>query len=295
MSPIVKRKGEKFTLPGKYLLFILTLLCTGLIILTFNTNLLSAPISAVGGFLVVPLQNGISKAGSWLNTRSEELVQIRSLINENEELKAQIDELTMENIRLQQDRYELNNLRELYDLDSQYDEYDKIGARIIAKDSGNWFHSFVIDKGYNDGLSIDMNVMAGSGLVGRIVDVGPNWAKVMSIINDTSNTSGMVLSTSDNLIVSGNLELYADGVISFEKLIDSADRVVVGDKIVTSNVSDKYLPGILIGYISKINVDSNNLTKSGLLTPAVDFEHLEEVLVITKLKQTIDTDDTQEE
>ena len=192
----------------------------------------------------------------------------------------------MENIRLQQDRYELTNLRELYDLDAQYDEYDKIGARIIAKDSGNWFHSFVINKGSNSGLQIDMNVIAGSGLVGRIVDVGPNWAKVMSIIDDNSNTSGMVLSTSDNLIVSGDLQLYEDGVISFEKLIDSADRVVEGDKIVTSNVSDKYLPGILIGYISSINVDSNNLTKSGLVTPAVDFEHLEEVLIITELKQT---------
>lgn len=287
MSPIVKKKGEKFTLPGKYLLFILTLLCTGLIVITFNTNFLSAPVSAVGGFILVPLQDGVSKVGSWLSTRSEELVQIRSLLKENEELKAQVDELTMENIRLQQDRYELTNLRELYDLDAQYDEYDKVGARIIAKDSGNWFHSFVINKGYNDGLEIDMNVMAGSGLVGRIVDVGPNWAKVMSIIDDNSNTSGMVLSTSDNLIVSGDLELYADGFISFEKLIDSADRVVEGDKIVTSNVSDKYLPGILIGYISSINVDSNNLTKSGLITPAVDFEHLEEVLVITELKQTM--------
>lgn len=288
MSPIVKKKGEKFTLPGKYLLFILTLLCTGLIVITFSTDLLSAPISAVGGFLITPLQNGVSKAGSWLNTRSEELVQIRSLLNENEELKAKIDELTMENIKLQQDRYELTNLRELFDLDSQYDEYDMVGARIIAKDSGNWFHSFVINKGYEDGLMIDMNVLAGSGLVGRIVDVGPDWAKVMSIIDDNSNTSGMVLSTSDALIVSGDLELYAEGVIRFEKLIDHADRVVEGDKIVTSNVSDKYLPGILIGYISKVNVDSNNLTKSGLVTLAVDFEHLEEVLVITELKQTVE-------
>lgn len=131
-----------------------------------------------------------------------------------------------------------------------------------------------------------MNVLAGSGLVGRIIDVGPNWAKVMSIIDDNSNTSGMVLSTSDNLVVRGSLVLYADGLISFEMLIDSADRVVEGDKIVTSNVSDKYLPGILIGYISSITVDSNNLTKSGMITPAVDFEHLEEVLVITELKQT---------
>ncbi len=288
MSPILKKKGEKFTLPGKYLLFILTLLCTGLIVVTFNTNFLSAPISAVGGSVIVPLQEGISKAGSWLSTRSEELVQIRFLLQENEDLKAQVDELTMENIRLQQDRYELTNLRELYALDSQYDEYDKIGARIIARDSGNWFHSFVINKGAEDGLKIDMNVMAGSGLVGRIVDVGPNWAKVMSIIDDSSNTSGMVLSTSENLVVCGDLELYADGVIRFEKLIDSADRVVEGDKIVTSNISDKYLPGILIGYISTINMDSNNLTKSGLITPAVDFEHLEEVLIITQLKQTVD-------
>ena len=125
MSPIIKKKGEKFTLPGKYLLFILTLLCTGLILITFNTNFLSAPVSAVGGFIIAPLQEGISKAGSWLSTRSEELVQIRSLLKENEDLKAQVDELTMENIRLQQDRYELTNLRELYDLDAQYDEYDK--------------------------------------------------------------------------------------------------------------------------------------------------------------------------
>ena len=287
MSPVVKRKGEKFTLPGKYLLFILTIVCTGLIILTFSTNFLSAPISAIGGFVVVPLQEGISKAGSWLSTRSEELVEIRSLLKENEELKAQVDELTMENIRLQQDRYELTNLRELYDLDAQYEDYDKVGARIIAKDTGNWFHSFTIDKGYNDGLAIDMNVMAGSGLVGRIIAVGPNWSKVLSIIADNSNTSGMVLSTSDNLIVTGDLELYADGVISFEKLVDSADRGVEGDKIVTANVSDKYLPGILIGYISAINVDANNLTKSGLITPAVDFEHLEEVLVITETKQAV--------
>ena len=98
----------------------------------------------------------------------------------------------------------------------------------------------------------------------------------------------MVLSTSDNLIVTGNLESYEKGVISFSKLQDSADVVVIGDKVVTSNISDKYLPEILIGYITTIESDSNNLTKSGTLTPAVDFEHLDEVLVITTLKQTVE-------
>ena len=288
MSPIVKRKGEKFTLPGKYLLFILTILCTGMVLLTFNTTVFSGPLSAVAGYTVVPFEEGISSVGSWLANRSEELVQIRDLIAENEKLKQQLDDLTIENTRLQQDRYELTNLRELYSLDAQYDEYEKTGARIIARDSGNWFYSFVINKGSADGIAVDMNVMAGSGLVGRIVDVGPNWAKVKAIIADDSNVSAMVLSSSDNMIVSGNLKLYASGVIEFEQLVDSDNVVVEGDKIVTSNISDKYLPGILVGYISTINQDANNLTKSGYVTPAVDFEHLEEVLVIMQLKQSIE-------
>ncbi|GFH89178.1 MAG: rod shape-determining protein MreC [Lachnospiraceae bacterium] len=288
MSPIVKRKGEKFTLPSKYLLFILTIICAGTIILTFNTNIFSGSLNTVVGYVVIPFQNGISSVGGWLSNRSEELVQIRSLLAENEALRAQIDDLTIENTILQQDRYELTNLRELYQLDSQYEGYEKIGARIIAKDTGNWFHSFVIDKGEEDGVAVDMNVIAGSGLVGRVVDTGPNWAKVTAIIADNSNVSGKVLATSDYLLVEGDLELYGSGFIRFEKLVDSADKVVVGDKIVTSNISDKYLPNILIGYINTLNVDANNITKSGQLTPAVDFEHLEEVLVILQLKQSIE-------
>ncbi|WMC92761.1 rod shape-determining protein MreC [Kineothrix sp. MB12-C1] len=288
MSPIIKKRGEKFTLPSKYLLFILTILCAGSIILTFNTNIFSGPLNTAVGYVIVPFERGISSAGKWLSSRSEELAQIRDLLRENKELKAQIDELTIDNTTLQQDRYELTNLRELYKLDAQYEGYEKVGARIIARDAGNWFHSFVIDKGEADGIQVDMNVIAGSGLVGRVVDVGPNWAKVSSIIADNSNVSGQILATADNLIVSGDLELYAAGVIRFEQLVDSADKVVEGDKIVTSNISDKYLPNILIGYISTLTIDSNNITKSGLLTPAVDFEHLKEVLVILEQKQTLE-------
>ena len=75
------------------------------------------------------------------------------------------------------------------------------------------------------------------------------------------------------------------GVITFSKLINSDMQVKEGDKVVTSHISTKYLPGILIGYISTIDADANNLTSSGYLTPAVDFSHLEEVLVITDLKK----------
>ena len=287
MSPIVKRKGERFTLPSKYLLFILTVLCTVMMLMTFSTDIFNKPLNTVVGYVVVPFQKGISNVGGWLSNRSKELIQIRTLLSENEKLRQQIDDLTIEITLLQQDKYELHNLQQLYKLDSQYDEYTKVGARIIARDTGNWYHSFTIDKGSDDGLKLDMNVIADGGLVGRIIAVGPNWAKVSSIISDNSNVSGKILSTGDNLIVSGDLALMQNGIISFSQLLDSSDVVVSGDKIVTSHISDKYLPNILIGYVNEISLDSNKLTKSGTLTPAVDFEHLEEVLVILDMKQSV--------
>lgn len=116
------------------------------------------------------------------------------------------------------------------------------------------------------------------------MDVGPSWAKVRSIIDDSSNVSGMVLSTSDRCIVSGDLSLIDEGQIRFEQMENNENQVSVGDQIVTSYISDKYLQGILIGYVSEVTVDSNNLTRSGYITPAVNFKDLQEVLVITTTK-----------
>lgn len=288
MSPIAKRKREKFSIPSKYLLLLLTCICVLLMAVTFFTDYSVSPLNKLVGYVIVPFQNGVSRIGTWMSVRVDELGELRIVLQENQKLKEQIDELTVQNTQLQQDKYELNNLRELYKLDEQYSSYEKVGARIIARDSGNWFHSFTINKGSDDGLTIDMNVIASGGLVGRIVDIGANWSKVTAIINDNSNVSGMVLASSDILMVTGSLELMEDGVIGFEQLIDSAENVQIGDKVVTSNISDKYLPSILIGYITEINQDSNNITKSGKITPAVDFEHLGEVLVITKTKQQSD-------
>ncbi|MBP3825465.1 MAG: rod shape-determining protein MreC [Butyrivibrio sp.] len=287
MSPIVKRRGEEFTLPSKYLLFILTIVCVGMIIITFNTSLFTGPLNSFAGVFVVPFQKGMTTVGTFLRDTTDKLSSITKLLDENEQLKAQIDELTIANTNLEQEKYELTELRNLYELDALYENYQKTGARIIAKDAGNWYHSFVIDKGSDDGIMIDMNVIAGGGLVGRVIDVGPDWAKVQSIIADNAAVSGMVLSSSDNLIVSGDLELYKQGFVSFSKLVDEADKVSIGDKVVTSNISDKYLPGILIGYISTIDDDSNNLTKSGRITPAVDFEHMNEVLVLLDQKKNM--------
>ncbi len=285
MSPVIKKGGDKFSIPSKYLLFILTILCTILMAATVSTNIFNRPLNTAVGYIIVPFQQGFSNMGHWITNRFDDVQTINQLMDENAALKAQIDELTVENTLLIQEKNELNRLRELYKLDSQYDEYHKVGARIIGRDAGNWYSSFIIDKGSNDGICVDMNVIAGGGLVGRVTQVGPNWSKVVSIIADNSNVSAKTINVSDTMIVTGDLQTMKDGVIHFSQLIDSKDQVQVGDKVVTSHISDKYLPNILIGTIDTVDKDSNNLTKSGFLVPAVDFEHLEEVLIITDQKE----------
>ena len=124
-----------------------------------------------------------------------------------------------------------------------------------------------------------------SKCVGIVIDVGPNYSKVRSIIDDTNNVSAMVTTTGDNFNVSGNLQTMNESmVITFSELRDDENLIKVGEPVITSYVSDQYHQGILIGYISSIENGPNNLTKIGTITPVADFEHLEDVLVIKKIK-----------
>lgn len=284
------RRKSKFVLPPKYILMIMTGLCIVIMLLSFTLNISGGPLHTVAGYVFVPMQRGINAVGSFVTEKADTLKSLSEVMAENEELKKQVDELTVELNTVNLEQYELENLRELLALDQKYPSYEKVAANVIGLNGSNWFNSFTIDKGSNDGIEIDMNVISGSGLVGIVTEVGPNYATVTSIINDSSKVGGMVSTTSDNLIVNGSLQSMNENmVIEFSNLNDSDNEVQIGDPIVTSYISDKYQQGILIGYISSLEVDSNNLTKSGTITPAVDFEHIEEVLVILNKKQTTES------
>lgn len=280
-------RNKKKAVPTKYVLFSLTIVCIIAILLSLTLSITGGPLKSVAGYIFVPMQRGINNLGQNISSKANDFKTLSEVLAENEKLKQQNDELTTQLNTIKLERYELENYRELFQLDEKYPSYEKVAANVIAKDSGNWFHTFTIDRGTKDGLKVGMNVIAGSGLVGIITDVGPNYAKVRSIIDDSSNVSAMVTTTQDNFNVSGNLEmLSSEGVITFSELRDSDDQVRVGDPVVTSYVSDQYQQGILIGYIASIEPNSNNLTKSGTITPVVDFEHIQEVLVILDIKNT---------
>ena len=276
-----RKNNDKAT--SKVLLILLSILCGVLILVSFLDSSITGSVRQVTGTLIAPIQKGINGLGSWVSGLTSNLSDAATLREENQALQDKVDTLTAENSQLVLDKEELTRLRELLKLDEEYSDYDKVGAHVISKDSGNWFSSFTIDKGSRDGIRVDANVISGGGLVGIVTEVGPNWATVRSIIDDNSNVSAMVSTTSDTCIIAGNLQLIDEGTLSLVKLTDENNKVHVGDKIVTSNISE-------------LNNDANNLTKSGQITPVVDFRHLQEVLVILQLKDYVaspeDTNET---
>lgn len=281
----MKAKNQ-FSLASKYWLLILAIICIILMGLSGFADTGKGPLAWVAGYTVVPMQKGINRVGMWISDVSDNFATLQEVREENKQLKEKVAELTIENNQLQQNSAELERLQELFKMHQDTADYPKVGANIIASENSNWFSRFTIDKGSNDGIEVDMNVLSGAGLVGIVTEVGPNYSIVSSIIDD-KNVSAMMLETFDKCIVSGDLKLIGEGVVKFEQLANNENEVKVGTQVVTSNISDKYLQGLLIGYVSEVTVDANNLTRSGYIIPATDFHELNEVLVITTTKKDL--------
>ncbi|HJD25014.1 MAG TPA: rod shape-determining protein MreC [Candidatus Blautia intestinipullorum] len=285
MKNLKKKFRFRIHLKSKHLLAIMTFFCISAIVATLASGVTSAPLKEAAGMIIVPFEKSIAAIGQWLTDVNSAFQDKQDLIGANKELQTTVDALTEQNNILIQDQAELTRLEQLYDLDEEYSDYPKVAARIISKDPGNWYDTFTINRGSSDGIRVDNNVIAGKGLVGIVTEVGSNWATVRAIIDDSSNVSAMTVSTDDNCVVEGDLELIDEGKLRFTQLYDLEDRVTVGERIVTSNISEKYVEGLFIGYVSDIELDTNNLTKTGTIVTPVDFQHLKDVFVITVNKQ----------
>ncbi len=271
---------------SKILLIGISVVCVILIGVTSIIDGFLEPLRTGVGYFLIPIQDGVNRVGTVVYNQIVDYTKYRNALDENKELHLQIDEMIEENNRLNSEVFELERLRSLYELDLEYLQYEKIGARVIAKDSGNWFHVFRIDKGSEDGIKVDANVIANGGLVGIVTDVGANYATVRSIIDDESRVSAMAQQSGDTCIVAGDLTLYEEGQLRITNISGEGD-VKDGDRIVTSNISSKFLPGILVGYAIDIELDTTRLTKSGYIIPEAEFQSLQEVLVITQTKEEL--------
>jgi len=268
---------------GAALLVVVVLCLTSLTLRYFSRDDAISPL-LLAGAVVVPLQEGINEIGSFLFRSEQERLDLRAA-------REQIEELEKENIALRMridglDDLESENreLRTLLNAAERLTEYSFVEATVIGNDGVNIFRRFLINRGTRDGIAVDMNVVSEDGLVGLVTEVGLNYAVVTTIIEDGINVSAMTKNGHENCIVTGDASVSGPSVLKLGNVLLSVD--IENDfTLVTSDISDKYLPGLLIGYADQLTPNADGLTRSGTVSTAADFTKLKEVIVITDLKE----------
>ena len=237
---------------------------------------------SIAGAVVEPFQEGANTVGSFLFRKEQDRISLA-------EAKAKIRELQRENADIRRSLDSLNQmavenaeLRSLLHAKEQYPEYEMEEALIIGCDGVNSFERFTINKGTSDGIRVNMNVINDDGLIGIVTYTGLNYAVVTSIIEEGMNVSAMTKNGHENCIVSGDLANSGKGKLILENALSDVDFKNDGT-LVTSYISDRFLPNLLIGYAVDVEENEGGLTQSGFVTTAVDFSRLSEVLVITTM------------
>jgi rod shape-determining protein MreC len=230
-------------------------------------------------FIVIPLQKGASVTAKFFGDKIAFYSNINKIENENYELKKEIESLKETKARLENEAKDYEILTDLYNLDNRYPEHEKVGAYVISKDASPWYSIFLIDKGEKDGLQRNMPVMADGGLVGKIIEAGANYSKVISIIDDSSAAAVSSLRANYSGTMRGYSQYKESGLCIMEN-IDKNAAINIGDEIATSHLSKIYPPGITVGVVREIGDDANGNSKFAIIEPAVDFTNLQIVLVI---------------
>ncbi|MGL4797857.1 MAG: rod shape-determining protein MreC [Cellulosilyticaceae bacterium] len=237
-----------------------------------------AIISGVADVVTYPFKKGINVVGNQMQGVTDYFKKMEQLTRDNERLTLENDRLMYQNTILEQYKGENDQLKGLLDMQQRYKEYPSMGANIIAKDTGNWYKVFNIDKGKIQGASENDVILSGGGLVGHVVQVDPATSQVIAIIDDRSSVGAQVVRTGDIGVLKGDIELTNVGLCKMEIAIDS--EVVKGDQIITSHLSDIYPPGIPIGIVEEVTKGKNGLTQYAYVKPFVDFKHLQNVLIL---------------
>jgi len=268
---------------SKIPLIIVVVLSIGLIVAMMVTSMPRDTMTKVEGFFgrifmpVEKLTYNVSSYfsnlfASWEENRyvKEEYRRLKDLAVELQGQLVDKDELANENERL----------KALMDFKDDNPDLTVYGARVIGKSPGNWFNTLTIDRGSEDGVAVDMAVVTDNGLVGRVIEVGGGWAKVLSIIDSQSAVSAIAQRSRDNGTLQGDTTLYDGKGLCRMVYLPQDATVREGDIVITSGLGDIFPKGLPIGIIVGVANEPFAVYRTALIQPGVDFEHLEEVLVI---------------
>ena len=273
----------KSRLTSRVALIAVCVLCIASLLYRYWSYEDSVSPAQIAGAVIVPFQEGLNEIGAFLFRSEEDRLSLSEAREQISDLKKQNAELRRENSELNELALENERLRRLLDMKTRLADYEMTEASVIGNDGVNMFVRFTLNKGSMDGIQVNMNVINDQGLVGIITAVGPNYSVCTAIIEDGTNVSAMTKNDHLNLIVTGDLSTSGVSEMRFGSALLEID-LQEDSTLVTSFISDRYLPGLLIGYAESVKPNEDGLTQSGLVRTAVDFTNIHEVLIIKTLR-----------
>lgn len=224
-----------------------------------------------------PLQRGVSTFRGYLDILENLFVDKERLVADVRQLEDELASYRLENQGLREYLYEARRLKGLLDFkDQNLTNMELVAAQVIARNPNTWYNTITIDQGSNKGIERNMAVITPRGLVGRVTSVSSNYAVVILITDREGAVGAMVQETRVPGIIVGTV----NGRQLQLSHIPFYSEVQKGNRVVTSHFSELYPPGIMVGEIDQVSAEPEALTKKATVTPAVDLDQIEEVLVV---------------
>lgn len=267
-------KNKKAEIAG----IIITIFILILIVVFSNSDSEISFFENAASKLVMPVQNGLTYLKNKISGNSTFFTDINNLKAENEELEKKNSELEQSLRELENIKSENETLKEYLDLTEKYGEYKTVPAYIINKDISNYSKTLVINVGSDDGIEENMTVIADQGLVGHVISVTNNTAKIRTIVDTSSSVSCSLSTTDESIVCKGTLEEESALKAMY---IPGDEGIIQGDSVETSGLGGIYPKGIHVGSIKRVVNTKNATDRYAIVETAVDFDKLDTVLVIT--------------
>lgn len=272
LTPFYKNRPIMIMVVITILLIIMMILTAG------DRSSITGAENIIGG-IISPLQGVMYGISTGISDFFGGIINQKDIEKEYATVKKNESALILENQRLKEIEKENKRLKDLLSFSENHPEFKTIGAKVTGKNPGNWFNVLIIDKGSQQGVSKDMTVVTDKGLVGRVIESGLNWSKVMCTIDSRSSVSGIIERTRDNGIVRGTNTMETQNGLCKMIYLPLETDLIPGDKVLTSGLGGIFPKGILIGEVKEVSRQENELQKYAIIKPSVDFLHIEEVLV----------------
>jgi len=245
----------------------------------------TAPLSstAVSGALA-PFQRAVSWAGSQINGATSAVWEMVSAYYQNEMLKNEVVQLRQQNLTAAEYAAENERLRKLLGYKQATGWFDMTAAQVIGREQSAWTSMIVVSRGSNDGIARNMPVVTEKGLVGVVTEVSPNASKVQLILDPRCSVGTLVQRAESRVagIVQGSIEdAMTPNMINIPRNAD----VVEGDTIITSGFGGIFPKGIAVGTVKSLKDDGGGLLEIAALETAVDFQKLEDVMIVTAVRE----------